>query len=45
MDVIGKIVVDRGELNASEARELFDRLGIKLSLTTAYILEANENFE
>ena len=33
---VGKIVADRGELDAEEVEELFDRLGVKLSLTTAY---------
>ena len=33
---IEKIVADRGELDAEEAEELFDRLGVKLSLTMAY---------
>ena len=38
---IGKIVADRGELDAQEAEELFDRLGVKFSLTMAYNPEAN----
>jgi hypothetical protein len=38
---IGKIVADRGELDANEAREFFSRMEIKLSLTTTYNLEAN----
>ena len=38
---VGKIVADRGELDAEEAEELFDRLGVKLSRTTAYNPEAN----
>jgi transposase InsO family protein len=42
---IGKIMVDRGELDAQEAEELFDRLGVKLSLTTAYNSEANGKVE
>ena len=42
---VGKIVADRGELNAHEAIELFERLGVKLSLTTAYNLEANGKIE
>ena len=42
---IGKIVADRGELDAEEAEELFDRLGVKLSLTTVYNPEANEKVE
>ena len=37
---MGKIVADRGELNAQEAEELFDRLGVNLSLTTTYNPEA-----
>jgi transposase InsO family protein len=40
-----KIVADRGELDAQEAEELFDRLGVKLSLTTAYNPEANGKVE
>ena len=42
---IGKIVADRGELDAEAAEELFDRLGVKLSLTTAYNPEANGKIE
>ena len=42
---VGKIVADRGELDAEEAEELFDRLGVKLSLTTAYNPEANGKVE
>ena len=42
---IGKIVVDRGELDAEEAEELFDQLDVKLSLTTAYNPEANGKIE
>ena len=42
---IGKIVVDRGELNSDEAREFFDRIGLRLSLTTSYNLEANGKIE
>ena len=33
-------MADRGELDAEEAEELFDRLGVKLSLTTTYIPDA-----
>ena len=29
---VGKIVADQGELDAEEAEELFDRLGMRLSL-------------
>ena len=42
---VGKIVADRGKLDAQEAEELFDRLGVKLSLTTAYNPEGNGNVE
>ena len=42
---VGKIVADRGELDAEEAEELFGRLGVKLSLTTAYNPEANGKVE
>ena len=38
-------MADRGELDAEEAEELFDRLGVNLSLTTAYNTEANEKIE
>jgi hypothetical protein len=38
---VGKITVDKGELDAKEAREFFGNLGIKLILTTAYNLEGN----
>ena len=38
---VGNIVVDRGELDAAKAKEIFNRLGVKLSLTTAYNPEAN----
>ena len=42
---VGKIVIDQGELDAREAEELFRRLGVKLSLTTAYNPEANGKVE
>jgi hypothetical protein len=38
-------VADRGELDANEAKEFFARMGIKLSLTTAYNPEANGKVE
>ena len=38
---VGKIVDDRGELDALEIEELFDRLGVKISLTTTYNPEAS----
>ena len=41
----GKIMADRGEFDAQEAEELFDRLGVKLSLTMAYSPEANGKVE
>ena len=42
---VGKIVADRGELDAPEAEELFDRIGVKLSLSMAYNPEANGKVE
>ena len=33
---IGKIVVDRGELNAHESIELFEQIKLKFSLMIAY---------
>ena len=42
---VGKIVADCGELDAEEAEELFGRLGVKLSLTTAYNPKANGKVE
>ena len=38
-------MADRGELDAEEGEELFDRLGVKLLLTTAYNPEANGKVE
>jgi hypothetical protein len=40
---IGKIMADRRELDAKEAHEFFGKSRIKLSLTMAYNLEANDN--
>ena len=42
---VGKITADRGELDAKEAREFFDRMGIKLALTMAYNPEGNGKSE
>jgi hypothetical protein len=42
---VGKIVADCGELDTQEAEELFDQLGVKLSLITAYNPEANGKVE
>jgi hypothetical protein len=42
---IGKIIADRGEMDANEAKEFFLRMGVKLSLTTAYNPEANGKVE
>ena len=42
---VGKIVADRGELDVEEVKELFERLGVKLSLTTAYNPKANGKVE
>ena len=38
---VGKIVVDRGELDANESKEFFSRIGVKLSLTMPYNSEAH----
>jgi hypothetical protein len=42
---IGRMRADRGELDAEEAREFFDRYGVQLRLTTAYNPEANGKVE
>jgi hypothetical protein len=42
---VGKIVADRGELHAQEAEQMFEQLGVKLSLTMAYNPEANGKVE
>ena len=42
---MGKIIAGREKLDAQEAEELFDGLGVKLSLTTAYNPEANGKVE
>ncbi|KAH7294491.1 hypothetical protein KP509_27G003100 [Ceratopteris richardii] len=42
---IEKVVANRGELNVREAKEFFERHGIRLSLTTAYNPEANGKIE
>ena len=42
---IGRVRADRGELSATEAREFFDRYGVKFKLTTAYNPEANGKSE
>lgn len=42
---IGRMRADRGELDAEEARQFFDRHGVKLRLTTAYNPEANGKSE
>jgi hypothetical protein len=41
----GKITAYRGELDAKEAHDYFGKLGIKLSLTMAFNLEASGNSE
>ena len=38
-------MADRGELDVEEAEELFDRVGVKLSLTTTYNPEENGKVE
>ena len=42
---VGKIVAYRGELDAREEMDLFERLGVKLSLTTSYNPEENGKIE
>lgn len=42
---IGRMRADRGELDANEAREFFNRYGVQLRLTTAYNPEANGKIE
>ena len=42
---VGKIVADRGELDARKTMELFERLGVKFSRATAYNPEANGKIE
>ena len=42
---VGKIIADRGELDSEEAKAFFSRIGVKLSLTTAYNPEANGKIE
>ncbi|KAL3700490.1 hypothetical protein R1sor_018512 [Riccia sorocarpa] len=42
---IGKVTTDRGELDAREAEEFFQKYGVKLALTTAYNPEGNAKSE
>lgn len=42
---IGRMRADRGELDAAEAREFFNRYGVHLKLTTSYNPEANGKSE
>ena len=42
---VRKIVANHGELDEEEAEELFDRLGVNLSLTTTYKPTANGKVE
>ena len=42
---IGTMRADRGELDAIEVREFFNRYGVRLKLTIAYNLEANGKIE
>ncbi|KAL3680258.1 hypothetical protein R1sor_023214 [Riccia sorocarpa] len=42
---VGKITANGGELDAQEARDFFQRYGLKLSLTTAYNPEGNAKSE
>ena len=42
---IGRMRADRGELDAAEATNFFERYGVRLKLTTAYNPEANGKSE
>ncbi|KAL2643842.1 hypothetical protein R1flu_011429 [Riccia fluitans] len=42
---VGKITANRGELDTKEAREFFQRYGVKLALTIVYNLEGNAKSE
>ena len=42
---VGQIIADRGELDSDEAKQFFSKLGVRLSLTTAYNPEANGKIE
>ena len=42
---IGQVIADRGELNSNEAKKLFAKHGVRLTLTTAYNPEANRKIE
>ncbi|KAL2614093.1 hypothetical protein R1flu_025785 [Riccia fluitans] len=42
---VGRLRADRGELDTIEARQFFDRYGIKLKLTTSYNPEGNGKSE
>ena len=42
---IGRMRADRGELDAAEARDFFERYSVRLKLTTAYNPEANGKSE
>ncbi|KAL2624276.1 hypothetical protein R1flu_008521 [Riccia fluitans] len=42
---VGRLRADRGELDTIEARQFFDRYGVKLKLTTSYNPEGNGKSE
>ncbi|KAL3679949.1 hypothetical protein R1sor_022905 [Riccia sorocarpa] len=42
---VGRLRADRGELDTVEARQFFDRYGVKLKLTTSYNPEGNGKSE
>ena len=42
---VSQVIVDQGELDSDEAKEFFAKLGVWLTLTTTYNLEANERIE
>ena len=42
---VSQVIVDRGELNSDEAKDLFAKHGVWLTLTTAYNPEPNRKIE
>jgi hypothetical protein len=42
---VGQVIADHGELDSNEEREFFAKLGVRLTLTTAYNPKENEKIE
>ena len=42
---VGQVIADQGKLNYDEAKELFTKHGVRLTLTVAYNPEANGKVE